>query len=310
MHLLVQISYYRSGQNNISDGAKSNNQDFGQKNLNFFKCNRFTSFVSPRKKSVKIIDTHSHMYLDQFDEDRKQCMERAVKENIFLTLLPNIDSTSIGAMTKVMEEFPAQFMGMMGLHPCSVKTNFREELAIIKKELDLGSYVAVGEIGIDLYWDKSTLDIQVEAFKEQIEWAKDADLPIAIHARDSFDEIFEVLDEVHDERLRGVFHCFTGTVQQAKKALSYPGFYLGIGGVATFKNSGLDQVLSEIGMEKLMLETDAPYLTPHPHRGKRNETAYTRLVADRLALIFKKSVEEVARSTTNNAKELFRLSEF
>lgn len=250
------------------------------------------------------------MYLEQFDADRKECMERAVKENIFLTLLPNIDTKSIESIKRIMEEFPAQYMGMMGLHPCSVKDDFREELSIIKKELDTGKYVAVGEIGLDLYWDKSTLDIQIEAFKEQIEWAKDADLPIVIHARDSFDEIFSVIDEVHDERLKGVFHCFTGTVEQAEKALGYRGFYLGIGGVATFKNSGLDKVLSEIGPDRLMLETDAPYLTPHPHRGKRNETAYTRLVADKLALIFKMSVEEIARITTNNAKDLFKLSEF
>jgi TatD DNase family protein len=237
-------------------------------------------------------------------------MERAFKENVLLTLLPNIDVESIEPMKRIMDEFPAQFMGMMGLHPCSVKDDFREQLAIIKKELDSGSYIAVGEIGIDLYWDKSTLGIQVEAFKEQIKWAKTTNLPIVIHARDSFDEIFKVLDEVHDERLKGVFHCFTGTAEQGVKALSYTGFYLGIGGVATFKNSGLDAVLSEIGLDRLMLETDAPYLTPHPNRGKRNETAYTRLIADKLAVIFKKSVEEIARVTTNNAKDLFKLREF
>ena len=188
----------------------------------------------------------------------------------FSLLLPNVDVESIEPMKRIIEDFPAQFMGMMGLHPCSVKDDFREQLSTIKKELDTGKYLAVGEIGIDLYWDKSTLGIQIEAFKEQIEWAKEANLPIVIHARDSFDEIFEVLDEVHDERLTGVFHCFTGSVAQAEKALSYSGFYLGIGGVVTFKNSGLDIVLSQIGLERLMLETDAPYLTPHPYRGKRN----------------------------------------
>lgn len=249
------------------------------------------------------------MYLDHFDEDRKECMERAFKENVLLTLLPNIDVDSIEPMKRIIEEFPAQYMGMMGLHPCSVKEDFSEQLSVIKKELDTGNYIAVGEIGIDLYWDKSTLDNQVVAFKEQIEWAKKANLPIVIHARDSFDEIFEVLDEVHDERLKGVFHCFTGTAEQGEKALSYEGFYLGIGGVATFKNSGLDAVLSKIGLDRLMLETDAPYLTPQPHRGKRNETAYTRFVADKLAVIFEKSVEEIARVTTNNAKDLFKLRE-
>jgi TatD DNase family protein len=261
-------------------------------------------------ESVKIIDTHSHMYLEQFDEDRAACMERAIEENVLLTLLPNIDASSIDSMKSIMKDYPTQCLGMMGLHPCSVKEGFREELSLIKKELDTGKYIAVGEIGIDLYWDKSTLDIQVEAFKEQIEWAKEAKLPIVIHARDSFDEIFEVLDEVHDEQLTGVFHCFTGAAAQAEKALGYSGFYLGIGGVATFKNSGLDAVLAEIGLEKLMLETDAPYLTPHPYRGKRNETAYTRLVADKLALIFNKSIEEIALMTTNNAKDLFQLREF
>jgi TatD DNase family protein len=250
------------------------------------------------------------MYLDHFDEDRAACMKRAIEENIFLTLLPNIDVGSIDSMKRIIEEFPAQFMGMMGLHPCSVKDDFRQQLTTIKKELDSGKYIAVGEIGIDLYWDKSTLGIQIEAFKEQISWAKEAKLPIVIHARNSFDEIFEVLDEVHDERLTGVFHCFTGTAEQAEKALGYSGFYLGIGGVVTFKNSGLDAVLSEIGLGRLMLETDAPYLTPHPYRGKRNETGYTRLVADKLAVIFEKSVEEIARVTTNNAKDLFKLREF
>lgn len=265
--------------------------------------------MQPILFNMKIIDTHAHMYLQQFDEDRQACMERAVKDNVFLTLLPNIDVDSIEAMRKCLNDFPTQYMGMMGLHPCSVKEDFQEQLSVIKKELDTGKYIAVGEIGIDLYWDKTTLGIQVEAFKEQIKWAKEAALPIAIHARDSFEEIFDVLDEVHNDRLTGVFHCFTGSEAQAQKALSYSGFYLGIGGVATFKNSGLDKVLIEIGLDRLVLETDAPYLTPHPHRGKRNETAYTRLVADKLAHIFNLSVEEVARTTTDNAKTLFKLSE-
>jgi len=249
------------------------------------------------------------MYLEHFDEDRAACMERAIEKNVLLTLLPNIDAGSIDPMKRIIEEFPNRYLGMMGLHPCSVKENFREELAAIKKELDSGSYIAVGEIGIDLYWDKSTLGIQVEAFKEQIEWAKESNLPIVIHARDSFSEIFHVLDEVHDERLKGVFHCFTGTTDQAQKALSYSGFYLGVGGVVTFKNSGLGSVLAETGLERLMLETDAPYLTPHPHRGKRNETAYTRLVADKLAEVFNKPVEEIASVTTENALNLFNLNE-
>ncbi|MEM9050554.1 MAG: TatD family hydrolase [Bacteroidota bacterium] len=259
---------------------------------------------------MKIIDTHSHMYLEQFDSDRDECMKRALKQGVALTLLPNIDSASIVSLKQTVKDYPDQCLGMMGLHPCSVKNDFKKELAIIKEELVSGDYVAVGEIGIDLYWDKSTLDIQIEAFIEQIAWAKELNLPIVIHARDSFQEIFDVMDEVHDSSLRGVFHCFTGSVEQAKKALSYDGFYLGIGGVATFKNSGLDKVLSEIGIERLMLETDAPYLTPHPFRGKRNETSYTRIVAEKLSSIFEKELEEIANITTINAKKLFNLSEF
>jgi TatD DNase family protein len=260
-------------------------------------------------RTMKLVDTHSHMYLKDFDKDRKQCMKRAVDNDVVLTLLPNIDSASIPQVKQMLAEHDGQCLGMMGLHPCSVKDDYNSELTRIKEELYGNKYIAVGEIGIDLYWDKSTLDIQVEAFKEQIIWAKDLSLPIAIHARDSFEEIFKVLDEVHDDRLSGVFHCFTGNVEQARKALSYDGFYLGIGGVATFKNAGLDKVLKEVGFERMMLETDAPYLTPHPYRGKRNETAYTRLVAEKLSDIFEMRLEEIANETTRNAKNLFNLSE-
>jgi len=263
----------------------------------------------PINSVVKIIDTHSHMYLDDFEEDRQACMDRARSENVLLTLLPNIDAGSVGALKKMLTDFPDQCMGMMGLHPCSVKDDYRDQLQILRAELESGQYLAVGEIGIDLYWEKSNLDRQIEAFEVQIAWAKELNLPIVIHARDSFDEIFEVLDRLCDDRLRGVFHCFTGTLDQAKKAKSYRGFYLGIGGVVTFKNSGLDKVIAELGLDRIVLETDAPYLTPHPHRGKRNETAYTRLIAEKLAVVLKISVEEVARVTTENAKELFRLYE-
>jgi TatD DNase family protein len=249
------------------------------------------------------------MYLEQFDQDRKECMDRASEEDVALTLLPNIDVESIPKVKSMLAEFPSRCRGMMGLHPCSVKDDFLEQLTLIKEELDTGDYVAIGEIGIDLYWDKSTLTDQIEAFKTQIEWAKETFLPIVIHARDSLDEIFEVLDQLHDERLSGVFHCFTGTKDQALKALDYKRFYLGIGGVVTFKNSGLDKVVSEIGLDGLVLETDAPYLTPHPYRGKRNETAYTRLVANKLADVFNLEVEEIARITTLNAQTLFKLSD-
>lgn len=265
--------------------------------------------LHPKVTILTIIDTHSHMYLDQFANDRGECMKRALDQGVQFTLLPNIDSQSIEALKQTIQDYPGQCKGMMGLHPCSVKGNVKRELTRIKDELYQGDYIAVGEIGIDLYWDESTLGEQVEAFKEQIRWAKELDLPIVIHARESFQEIFEIMDQVDDTKLRGVFHCFSGTINQAEKALSYEGFYLGIGGVVTFKNSGLDQVVKDVGINRLMLETDAPYLTPQPFRGKRNETAYTRFVAEKLSEILELNLEEVAEITTHNALKLFNLSE-
>tara|TARA_Y100000991_G_scaffold206064_1_gene182872 strand:- start:1468 stop:2055 length:588 start_codon:yes stop_codon:yes gene_type:complete len=195
---------------------------------------------------------------------------------------------------------------MMGLHPCDVKDDYEEELKIIKSHLDKGKYVAVGEIGIDLYWDKGTLDIQKKAFRQQLKWAKEYDLPVAIHIRNSFDTIFEVLEEVNDQNLRGVFHCFTGSKEQGQKAIEM-GFMLGIGGVVTFKNSGLDKVLKELPLDKLLLETDSPYLAPTPYRGQRNESSFITIVAQKLAEIYEVNLEEVAIKTTQNAKTLFNL---
>ena len=255
---------------------------------------------------MEIIDTHSHIYQPQFDKDRKEMIDRAHKAGVSRVLLPNIDSSTIERMRSLVDEFPETCLPMMGLHPSSVKDNYREELTKIKEELDKGGYLAVGEIGIDLYWDKSTLPQQQIAFAEQINWAKEMDLPIVIHARNSFQEIFEVMDREYDERLRGVFHCFTGDEETAKKALSYGGFYLGIGGVLTFKNSGLRESLKPFGLDRLMVETDAPYLAPEPNRGKRNEPAYTAYVVETLAETMGTSPEEVARVTSRNARELFR----
>ena len=248
------------------------------------------------------------MYLEDFDEDRAACMEAAINKGVYLTALPNIDSSTVKRLRDMMEEYPAQTIGMMGLHPCSVKANYQEELSKLKDELDTGLYHAVGEIGIDLYWDKTFFEQQVEAFKIQIGWAKETGLPIVIHARDSFQEIFDVLDTEYDDRLTGVFHCFTGNEAEAEKALSYSNFYLGLGGVLTFKNSGLDKTIGEVDINRLVLETDAPYLTPHPFRGKRNQTAYTRLVAEKLASIFDKSLPEIAEITNRNARDLFQLN--
>jgi TatD DNase family protein len=247
------------------------------------------------------------MYLEQFDSDREECMERALAQDVALTILPNIDSGSIEPIKNMMSKWPDQVKGMMGLHPCSVDENFEKELSIIKKELFSGPYVAVGEIGIDLYWDKSFLKEQMHALKTQIRWAKELSLPIVLHVRDSFNEVFEVLDAEGTENLTGVFHCFTGNDDQAAKALSYEGFYLGLGGVLTFKNSALPEVIKKVPLSRIVLETDAPYLSPVPHRGKRNETSYTRAVAEKLAQIFDSNIDTIAHETTKNAKRLFKL---
>lgn len=248
------------------------------------------------------------MYLDAFDQDREACMNTALERGVYLTALPNIDTSTISSLKSMLAAYPNQTIGMMGLHPCSVGENFEEELKNIKVELDSGLYRAVGEIGIDLYWDKTHLAQQVEAFKIQIEWAKESGLPIVIHARDSFREIFDILDAEYDSRLRGVFHCFTGNDVEAQKALTYANFYLGLGGVLTFKNSGLDKTIAGLDLNRLVLETDAPYLSPEPFRGKRNQTAYTREIAEKLAAIFDTSLESIAEITTANATHLFQLN--
>lgn len=258
--------------------------------------------------SLKIFDTHSHMFLEDFDEDREVCMKNALDDGVYCTALPNIDSSTIDRVKEMMAKYPNQTIGMMGLHPCSVKADFQKELETLKSELDTGKYHAVGEIGMDLYWDKTFFEQQVDAFKIQIGWAKETGLPIVIHARDSFKEIFDVLDSEYDDRLKGVFHCFTGNEAEAEKALGYSNFYLGLGGVLTFKNSGLDKTVANLDPNRLVLETDAPYLTPHPFRGKRNQTAYTRLVAEKLATIFDVSLEEIAEISTRNARNLFQLN--
>lgn len=240
-------------------------------------------------------------------------MEAAIKAGIRKIVLPNIDLESIEPMKQLLKAYPHQCFAMMGLHPCSVKEDFGAVLDQIEKELYTPSilpekhkYHAVGEIGIDLYWDKSTLGWQQDAFARQIAWSKDLNLPIAIHVRDAFDETFEVLERSESKGVYGVFHCFTGTVDQAKRAIDL-GFKLGIGGVLTFKKAGLDQVLSEIDLKHLVLETDAPYLAPTPYRGKRNEPSYLLNIAEKLAEVKDCGLEEVARITSKNSQELFRL---
>ncbi len=245
------------------------------------------------------------MYSSQFDGDKKEAIDRAIKQGVDRIFLPNIDSSSIEAMHDLEKEFPNNCFAMMGLHPCSVKDNYEDELKIVKKHLSERSYKAVGEIGIDLHWDKSTLQIQQDAFRRQILWAKEYKLPIVIHARDSFDEIFDIIDELNDDSLWGIFHCFTGSIEQAEKVISYGGFKMGIGGVLTYKNSGLAETISRIDIKHLVLETDAPYLSPKPHRGKRNETSYTYYVAEKLAEVYNISLSEIAEITSQNAHEVF-----
>lgn len=258
---------------------------------------------------MEMIDTHTHLYSEQFDEDRDAMIQRALNEGVKRFFLPNIDSNSIEGMKDLVAKYPNSCYPMMGLHPCSVGKNVAEDLALIEKELASNKYIAVGEIGIDLYWDKSFQQEQEMAFKKQIEWAKKLELPIVIHCREAFDEILSILDEVNDEKLSGIFHCFTGSLEQANHILNYGDFKLGIGGVVTFKNSGLDKVVEQLNLKDLVLETDAPYLAPVPFRGKRNESSYVSRVAEKLAEIFQLPLAKIAQQTTANALEIFKINE-
>jgi len=251
-----------------------------------------------------ITDTHTHLYSEQFDEGRNDMIQRALEAGVSRFFVPAIDSTYLNSMLALEKSYPENIFLMMGLHPTHVKENFKEELTLVKHWLDKRRFYAVGEIGIDLYWDKTLLKQQQVAFKTQIEWAKEKNLPIIIHCRDAFDEIFEILEKVKDERLFGIFHCFTGNLEQAKKAISYH-MKLGIGGVVTFKNGKIDRFLHEIPLEHIVLETDAPYLAPTPFRGKRNESSYITKVLDKLAEIYKLTPQEVAKITTQNSKNVF-----
>jgi TatD DNase family protein len=252
-----------------------------------------------------LTDTHAHLYSEEFKEDIDAMISRCIEKNISRIFLPNIDIESIEPMLALCEKYPENLFPMMGLHPCSVKENYLCELNIIQQELEKNTYYAIGEIGIDLYWDKTFIEEQKNAFRTQIKWAKERKLPIVIHARDSFKEIFEIVDEENDEQLTGIFHCFTGTIEDAKKIINYGGFKLGIGGVVTFKNSGLESVLKHVDIKHLVLETDAPYLAPVPYRGKINESSYVELVALKLCDIYDLSLSEIANITTQNAIEVF-----
>ena len=257
---------------------------------------------------MQFIDTHSHLYSSQFDEDRTQVINDAISAGVSTILLPNISSEYTKGMLEVCDEFPKNCFPMMGLHPCDVnEDNIEGELIHVEQELAKGKYIAVGEIGLDLYWDKTKLEIQKKAFIHQIELAKKYKLPIAIHVRDSFAEAIEIIEKLNDESLTGVFHCFTGRVEDAQRVINLGDFYLGIGGVLTFKNSGLDKTIAKIELQNLILETDAPYLAPAPFRGKRNESKYIVNIAEKLAEVQQIDIDHVARITTLNAKKLFGL---
>ena len=257
---------------------------------------------------MKFIDTHSHLYSNQFDSDRTQVVNNAIANGVSTILLPNISSKYTKGMLALCAEFPNNCYPMMGLHPCDVsEENYMHEIAHVEEELEKRKYIAVGEIGLDLHWDKSTLEIQKKAFIHQVKLAKKYKLPIAIHVRESFAEAIELIEKLNDENLRGVFHCFTGNIDDAQRVNNLGGFYLGIGGVLTFKNSGLDKTISEVDLQHLILETDAPYLAPTPFRGKRNESKYIINIAEKLAEIHKINIKEVAEITTENAKKLFGL---
>src|SRR5688572_3536756 len=255
---------------------------------------------------MNLIDTHAHIYAADFKTDQPEVIRRAQEEGVSKILMPNIDHTSIDYMLEAEANYPDLCLAMMGLHPCSVKKDFQKELYLIEDWLNKRKFIGIGETGIDLYWDKSFLAQQQEALQIQTEWAIKFRLPLILHTRDSFSETYEIIARNQHENLTGIFHCFSGTAEEAKKAIDL-NFYLGIGGVATFKNGGVDKVLPEIPLERIVLETDCPYLAPVPHRGKRNEPAYVKLVAEKVAQIKNVTVSELAEKTTANAQKLFGL---
>jgi TatD DNase family protein len=251
------------------------------------------------------VDTHSHIYSEEFSSDRNEVVSRALKVGVNKIILPNIDSSTIKPMVDLADSAPNLFIPLLGLHPTSVKEDFRKELEIMEYWLNKRNFAGIGEIGIDLYWDKTFINEQIEAFKIQIGWAKKRRIPVVIHVRDSFQEVIEVLQQEKEETLTGVFHSFTGTAEQAKQVIDL-GFMIGIGGIVTFKNSGLEAAVQQIELKHILLETDSPWLAPVPHRGRRNECAYITAVAAKIASLHHTSTEEVGRITTQNAQQLFQ----
>ena len=254
-----------------------------------------------------MIDTHSHIYSEEFDADRAETIQRAKEVGVSHIILPNCDSKTLPQMLALEAEYPDFCHAAIGLHPTSVKENYREELSLVKSELERRKYIAIGEIGIDLYWDKKFLSEQIIAFQQQIEWALEYKLPVIIHVRDSFQNTLNAILPYKNSGLTGVFHSFTGSIDEAHEIIDFGEFKLGINGIVTFKNSGLATVLEQIDLKHILLETDSPYLTPAPFRGKRNESAYVALVCQKLAEVYNTSTQQIDEQTTSNAKSLFAI---
>ena len=253
-----------------------------------------------------LIDTHCHLYDKAFDEDRLLTSKRAQEKGLVNILMPNVDRVSLPRMLELHQSNPTFFRPMLGLHPCSVTGNYKEELSFLKSSIDKATFIAIGEIGIDKYWSLDFINEQIDAFEQQIDWAIQLDLPIVIHCRDAYPEILDILEQKKHTRLRGVLHCFTGSQADADRLIDM-GFYLGLGGVLTFKNGGLAEWIQSIPLDRILLETDAPYLAPTPYRGKRNEPSYLIEVAQKLADIHESPLEAIAKKTTENAVKLFNL---
>ena len=257
---------------------------------------------------MEFIDTHTHLFSKEFDDDISEVIENAINNGVSKMLLPNIDSSTTKQMLKLSQQFPQNCFPMIGIHPCSVKKDsIEKEIQHVEHMLEKNNFVAIGEIGIDLYWEKSTLDIQKLAFETQIKLAKKYQLPIVIHVRNSFNEAIEIVEKLNDEKLTGVFHCFSGSLNQAQRIIDLNNFYLGIGGIVTFKNGGINKIIDQINIDNIILETDSPYLAPKPFRGKRNESKYILNIAQKLSEIYNTNIEEIANITTCNANKLFNL---
>tara|TARA_B100001059_G_scaffold189956_1_gene192801 strand:- start:526 stop:1299 length:774 start_codon:yes stop_codon:yes gene_type:complete len=257
---------------------------------------------------MNFIDTHTHLFSSEFDNDIDIVIKNALDNGISKMLLPNIDSTTTTKMLQLCDKYPNNCYPMIGLHPCSIKKdNLEKEISHVEQMLSQNKFIAVGEIGLDLYWDKSTLDLQKIAFESQIELAKKYRLPIVIHVRDSFDEAIEIVERLNDYNLSGVFHCFTGNLEEAQRIINLNNFYLGIGGVVTFKNGGINKIIKQVSLDSIILETDSPYLSPTPFRGTRNESKYLLNIATEMADLYNLDIEEIAKKTTENAIDLFHL---